>query len=92
MLLSLVNPKAYAAMMHMADRHVGEIVELLEELGIEEKDTVLVLNKIDQVLEQLVSGYPKAEYWKQLGAMYGEAGNAKKQLRAFRAKNLAPSF
>ena len=30
------GPKAYAAMMHMTDRHVGEILDLLKQLDLEE--------------------------------------------------------
>jgi arylsulfatase A-like enzyme len=36
------GPKAYAAMMHMADRHIGEILELLKELDLED-DTIVFL-------------------------------------------------
>ena len=36
------GPKAYAAMMHMADRHVGEIIELLADLGLEENTLVFL--------------------------------------------------
>ena len=36
------GPKAYAAMMHLADRHVGEILDLLRQLDIE-KNTLVFL-------------------------------------------------
>jgi arylsulfatase A-like enzyme len=36
------GPKAYAAMMHLADRHVGEILDLLRQLDLE-KNTLVFL-------------------------------------------------
>lgn len=36
------GPKAYAAMMHMTDRHIGEILELLKQLDLEENTIVFL--------------------------------------------------
>ncbi len=36
------GPKAYAAMLHMADRHIGEILQLLRDLAIEDDTIVFV--------------------------------------------------
>ncbi|MCH2179736.1 MAG: GTPase HflX [Mariniblastus sp.] len=59
-------------LLHVADAssdsvydQISAVYEVLEELGIEEKDTLLVLNKIDQIkstsaLEGLMNRYPHA--------------------------------
>ena len=59
-------------LLHVADassesvyEQISAVYEVLEELGIEEKDTLLVLNKIDQIksstaLEGLLNRYPHA--------------------------------
>jgi len=36
------GPKAYAAMLHMADRQIGELLELLQELKLEENTVVFL--------------------------------------------------
>ena len=36
------DARVYAAMIHMADRHIGELLELLRELGIAEQTLVIV--------------------------------------------------
>ena len=39
--------------------------------------------KCPPLLEQLVTHFPKKQYWKQLAGLYGELGQEKKQLAAF---------
>ena len=51
--------------MYKRQEQISAVYEVLEELGIEEKDTLLVLNKIDQIksstaLEGLLNRYPHA--------------------------------
>ncbi len=41
--------------------------------------------KVTQVIEQLVRYYPKAQYWLQLSAMYGEIGQEEKQMAIMEA-------
>ncbi|MGI9309280.1 MAG: hypothetical protein ACR2P6_08455, partial [Gammaproteobacteria bacterium] len=41
--------------------------------------------KVRDILETLVVGWPKKEYWTQLSAMYGELEQEKKQLAAYEA-------
>ena len=40
-------------------------------------------SKCTALLEQLVTHFPKKQYWKQLAGVYGELGEEKKQLDAF---------
>ncbi len=59
-------------LLHVADashpqllQQIGAVYDVLEEIGIEEKDTLLVLNKVDQlenpmVLKSITSRYPNA--------------------------------
>ena len=39
--------------------------------------------QVVEILENLLSEYPRTEYWVQLAAMYGETGQEKKQLVAY---------
>ena len=52
---------------------------LLRVAYFEQKD----FKKVTEILETLVSHWPKKEYWTQLSAMYGELGQEKRQLAAY---------
>ncbi len=73
---------------------VEKALAIAEERGTEPKEQWWLLlrvaywekgdnKKVKEILEILVTNWPKKEYWSQLSGVYGELGNEPKQLSAF---------
>ena len=65
-----VGHKTYASMITRADRHVGKVVDLLRELGLE-RDTVLIVTSDNGAHEGDEKGF---EFFRSNGDLRGEKG------------------
>jgi len=73
---------------------VEKALQIARERGTEPKEQWWLLlrvaywekndyNKVKEILQTLLTSWPKKEYWSQLSAIYGELDNESKQLDAF---------